>query len=78
MRRSIVEELINRCSMQKSATGVDVLSLLTSPLHDLPASLVISLVATTLMLTTLTTLWLNHTPASLEQSLARSEVANYR
>lgn len=76
MRESIVEELINRCSMQKSATGVDVLSLLTSPLQDLPASLVITLVATTLMLTTLTTLWLNQAPPSLEQSIARSEVAN--
>ncbi|MEY4354625.1 MAG: hypothetical protein RLZZ609_2866 [Cyanobacteriota bacterium] len=76
MRESIVEELINRCSMQKSATGVDVLSLLTSPLQDLPASLVITLVATTLMLTTLTTLWLNQSPAPLEQSIARSEVAH--
>jgi hypothetical protein len=76
MRESIVEELINRCSMQKSATGVDVLSLLTSPLQDLPASLVITLVATTLMLTTLTTLWLNQSPASLEQSIARSELAH--
>ncbi|MFN5463547.1 MAG: hypothetical protein ACK40D_02120 [Cyanobacteriota bacterium] len=62
--------------MQKSATGVDVLSLLTSPLQDLPASLVITLVATTLMLTTLTTLWLNQSPASLEQSIARSELAH--
>ncbi len=59
--------------MQKADAGWEFLPIITSPVQDLPASLVITLVAFTLMLTTLSTaLWLNHSQPSLMQPASSS------
>jgi len=63
--------------MQKADAGWGFLPLITSPVQDLPAALVIILVAATLMLTTFSTaLWLNHSQPSLMQRGTSSGLAN--
>lgn len=63
--------------MQKNPVAGEFLSLLTAPVQELPASLVIILVAATLMLTTLSTLfWLERTQPSLKLRSEPAGLAN--
>lgn len=57
--------------MQKTAAGGWFLPLITSPVQALPASVVITFVAATLMVTSFSTaLWLSHGQPSITQPTA--------
>lgn len=63
--------------MQKADAERGFLPLITSPVQELPASLVIILVAATLLFTTLSTaLWLHHSQPSLMQRATLSGVGS--
>lgn len=76
--RAIVEVLVVDLNpMQKAVVAWGFLPLITTPVQDLPASLVLTLVAATFMVSTIsTTLWLNHSQPSLTHRATPSGLAN--
>ena len=77
LRAIVVMSVVYPKPMHKTDAGWGFLPLITSPVQDLPASLVITLVAATLMLTTCSTaLWLNHSQPSLMQRAIFSGLGN--